>query len=179
MIILGIDPGEKPGYCLRRPYAREISRTFLPEWHGLRIDIVAFETQHVRKRGTVHHKTPLSLAVTAGWQMAQPRASLRLGLPPAIWRGMLWTDGYAGGYGLDGDATIKRLRLWLPELVGATEDECEAAGIEAAARMIGVASKGVLRCGQAWKRIKQPWGFRIEAVSARAKARAFIKGMRK
>jgi hypothetical protein len=180
MLILGIDPGAKPGYATRQAGVLQVSTTFREAWSRVAFDIVAFETQHVRPRGSkIHHKTPLSLAVTAGWQMGHATAVLRLGLPPGIWRGMLWSDGYAQGYGIDGDATIARLKAWLPELATASGDECEAAGIEAAARMIGTAKTGVLRCGQAWHRVKQPWGFRIEPVSAAKKsARAFAKGLK-
>lgn len=182
MNILGIDPGAKPGYCYRN--------------HGVTIntskgcsgdfvyDIAACEGQFVAPKGKasrdgkalkVHHRTPLTLSFTAGMQLAEVRAELKLVMTPPVWRGILWSDGYAGGYGLSQEATLNRLRELLP--FEASDDEVMAFGICLAAEKVGTASKGELRNGTPWKRVKQPGRYELQVEKPKRAARAFVKGL--
>lgn len=182
--ILGIDPGESPGYCWRHD-GRIAYLDSEPPSVG-EFDIAAVEGQFQAPRGKasrngkklrVNSKAPLSLALTAGMQLAEPRAKLKLVMAPPVWRGLLWSDG-GGLYGLSQEATLNRLRELLPpERQGASPDQIMAFGLALAAELVGFNKKGTLRNGTPWKLLKQPGRFEVVVEKPLAKARAFVKGL--
>ena len=183
--ILGIDPGESPGYCWRQDGSvAYLGSGPVPD---IAYCVTAVEGQFQAPRGKasrdgkklrVNSKAPLSLALTAGMQLAEPRAKLKLVMAPPVWRGLLWSDG-GGLYGLSQEATLNRLReLLSPELQGASPDEVMAFGICLAAELVGFQKKGQLRNGTPWKLLKQPGRFEVVVEKPRAKARAFVKTLK-
>jgi hypothetical protein len=112
MRILGIDPGAKPGYCLIDDAARVPRRYFkappLPVVIGVwaqcpvlpagSVDRIAVELQWIK--GPRKATRILTLAFTAGWQLARAQAALG-GEPHALlvdeWRAALRTRGARKG----------------------------------------------------------------------------------
>jgi hypothetical protein len=187
MLVCGIDPGANPGYCWRASNGWMLD---VKPCDGF-FDIAACEGQFVAPKGKasrdgkalkVHHRTPLTLSFTAGMQLAEVRAELKLVMTPPVWRGLLWSDGYAGGYGLSQEATLNRLRELLPpELAAsASDDEVMAFGICLAGERVGTATKGELRCGRPWKRVKQPGRYEIQVEKTHKRsAKAFVNALKK
>jgi hypothetical protein len=179
MNILGIDPGESPGYCALLPAGAYVGTRLVLSFN---FDLAVCEGQFAApgkasrngKRIKVHHQTPLTLSFTAGMQLQAVSAAKKLVMTPPVWRGLLWSDG-AGLYGLSQEATLERLRA-----IGAqgTDDEVMAYGLALAGRYVGLASSGKLRNGQPWKLKKQPGRFEVVIEKQRAKARAFVKALK-
>jgi hypothetical protein len=186
VLVLGIDPGEKPGYCVLSQSDLFTAKSYC---HALeacgKFDIVAVEGQFIAPKKAsrngaklkVGHQTVPTLALTAGLQLGEPRAELRLVLGPAVWRGLLWSDSPAI-YGLAQEPTLNRLRALAPSLAEASDDEVMAFGVALAARLVGNNKTGTLRNGTPWKLRKQPGRFEVVIERPKAKARAFVKTLK-
>lgn len=178
MRVCGLDPGEHPGYCWRS-FGAVLTATSAPSQD---FDLVCVEGQF-QARGkasrngkliSIHHQSPLTLSFTAGLQAGRLSSGLMLVMTPPVWRGLLWSDG-GGAFGLSQEATLNRLKQ-----MGAkgSDDEVMAYGLLLAGELVGFAKKGELRNGTPWKLVKQPGRFEVKAVTARTKARAFVKGLK-
>lgn len=186
MNVCGIDAGAKPGYAwmtdggaLAVPPATEFC------WPLVRFDLALVEqqtvshglTQHKGRSFRANHKTVPILALTAGFQLAQVRATRRVSIEPKWWRGLLWEDGASGLYGLAAEAAIRRLRKAYSLGPDVTDDEVEAVGVAAAGLRIGFANTGALLDGRKWKLKAQPYGFSFEVETPKRKARAFVRDL--
>lgn len=181
MRVLGLDPGAKPGYCMGGAW---------PLWFGtskphpsFTFDLAVVEAQtvsqgvthHKGERFRAHHKTVPTLAMTAGWQIAQVSATRRIAIEPKWWRGLLWDDGASGLYGLAAAAAIGRLRDDVGTAV--SDDEVEAYGLMRAGLAIGFAQAGTLKDGRPWKLKPQVWGYSLEVETPKKKARKFVRDL--